>query len=216
MNKPAAFFVVTRYKEDLSWINKYTDNYIVYNKGEPIYGDSRIINTENWGYNERDIPKYIYENYEDLPDLIAFLQGDPYAQCPKDAFDALIYNTSFTRLEKKYYDKPDRDSTTGYYIEPNYNRYFGADTSGTVDDYMISYFSDYTHLDTLHFTPGAQYIVEKEQALKYPKMFWFKLMNDKLNMTISIQAHILERAIFHIFTGNYKVREEIYDEQFNI
>jgi hypothetical protein len=212
MNKPAAFFVVTRYKEDYSWIEQYTDDYIIYNKGEPIYGNPKIINTENWGYNERDIPKFVYENYESLPELVAFLQGDPFAQCDKEVFDELIYNESFTRLEVKHPELPDRNHETGFYIEPNYNKDFGPDTSGTVDNYLISYFIDYTHIDTFSFPPGAQYIVEKGQLLKYPKTFWFKLMNDKLNTPTPVQAHILERAIIYIFTDDYHLREEFYDE----
>jgi hypothetical protein len=211
-DKPAAFFVITRYKEDYSWVDEYTDDYIIYNKGEPIYDNPKIINTENWGYNERDIPMFVYEHYEKLPELTAFLQGDPFAQCKKDVFDDLIYNTTFTRLEAKYPELSDRSHETGYYIEPNYNKNFGADTSGTVDNFLLTYFLDYTHIDTFTFTPGAQYIVEKERLLQYPKKFWYKLMNDKLNTPTAVQAHILERAIIYIFTGNYKLREEFYDE----
>jgi hypothetical protein len=36
LNKPEAFIVVSRYKENLDWLPQLTDNYIVYNKGDNL------------------------------------------------------------------------------------------------------------------------------------------------------------------------------------
>lgn len=70
-----AKLILSRYKEDFSWIKEYTDNYFVYNKGEVIEGDYRILNVENIGGNQRDIFKFIIDNYENLPELMAFVQA---------------------------------------------------------------------------------------------------------------------------------------------
>ena len=59
MKQPKAKIIVSRFNEDFSWVKEYTDDYLVYNKGEPMV-DLHIINTENIGNNQRDIFKFIY------------------------------------------------------------------------------------------------------------------------------------------------------------
>ena len=50
-----AKIIISRFKEDYSWVEEYTDNYVVYNKGELIENDSHVLNVENLGGNQRDI-----------------------------------------------------------------------------------------------------------------------------------------------------------------
>ena len=70
MKQPKAKIIISRFKENFDWVKKYTDNYLIYNKGEPI-DDSHIINAENIGGNQRDIFRFICDYYDDLPNLMA-------------------------------------------------------------------------------------------------------------------------------------------------
>ena len=83
-NKPKAFLVVSRYNEDVSWIKTLTDNYIIYNKGEELSSEYNQIIAPNFGGNQYDIFRYIHDNYDNLPELIAFVQGDPFDHCLHD------------------------------------------------------------------------------------------------------------------------------------
>lgn len=215
-----AFLVVTRFDEDYDWVQYYTDNYIIYNRGTPITeADKRIYNTKNVGGNQRDLLHYCYKNYATLPDVIGFIQANPYDHCKKSVFDKLITNTTFTPLE--YYgttpaNKWEKRDADGGYMELNNSWYIGAHNSsqsqdckyGTFDEFMETYFEDYTRLGWLRFTPGSQYIVTKEQILNYPRVFWYRLMKELSTRKSPTEAHIIERALYYILTGKYILKSD--------
>jgi hypothetical protein len=202
-------FVISRYNEDFSWIFNYTENYLIYNKGNPIYNNPKVINTENIGGNQRDIFKFIYENYENLPELMAFLQAYPFDHCQQKIFDTIIWNTYFTSIE--YYGSipnngGEKRTEDGGYLEINNSWYIRSHNStfgltckySSFDQFMNKYFKNYEIVDWIRFAPGSQYIVEKKQALYYSKNFWKSLMNE-LTEKNSTEAHIIERALWTIF-----------------
>ena len=212
MNKPKAKFIISRYKESFDWINNYTNNYLIYNKGEPILNNSHVINTENIGGNQRDIFKFIYENHNNLPKLMAFIQADPFPHCKKEIFDKLIYNDVFTPLE--YYgmlpsNTFESRNKEGGFLEINNSWYIPSHNSthklkckySSFNEFMNKYFKNYVRLEWIRFAPGSQYIIRDTQALYYPRKFWQSLMNElpENNMT---EAHIIERALYYIL-GNY-------------
>ena len=93
------FFVISRFKEDISWIKELTDNYIVYNKGDDDIPEYKAKKMPNIGGNQRDTFHFIYDNYDNLPDLMAFVQGDPFDHCKDGKFYDLIKNRHYTKLE---------------------------------------------------------------------------------------------------------------------
>jgi hypothetical protein len=56
-----SFLVVSRFNEDISWINNYTSNYIIYNKGEELPSEYNQIMAPNFGGNQYDIFRYIHD-----------------------------------------------------------------------------------------------------------------------------------------------------------
>lgn len=209
MINPKCKIIMSRYKEDFSWIHEYTEDYLIYNKGDPIEDDSHIINTENIGGNQRDIFKFIYENYDDLPELMAFVQADPFDHCTKDIFDKLIMNEEFTcleyygtepanGLEGRDYDGGFMELNSDWYI-PAHNGTYGITCKYQYfDDFMKSKFRNYHRVDWIRFAPGSQYLITKEQALFYSRNFWKDMMEElpRNNMT---EAHIIERSLWMIF-----------------
>jgi len=217
MNK---FWIVSRYKEDVDWLSDYTNNYVIYNKGIPI-NHPNYYNTENIGGNQRDICHYIYNNYNHLPELMVFVQAYPWDHCFKLIFDELIKNNKFTALE--YYGETPanawerRDDFFGFeelnnswYIEAHNNSNNQSCKYSSFDEFMNFYFENYKHLDYIRFAPGSQYIVEKKQALQYPRSFWYKLMNE-MNSKSPTEGHIIERAFYYILKGEYSIKKEFYD-----
>jgi hypothetical protein len=74
--------IVSRYNEDLEWINEYPFNqfqYIVYNKGvnENFCKNNvkQIINLHNVGKCDHTYLYHIVTNYENLSDIIVFFPG---------------------------------------------------------------------------------------------------------------------------------------------
>jgi hypothetical protein len=215
--EPKAFFILSRYAEDPSWVKEYTKNYIIYNKGLPIenFNSKEMPNT---GGNQYDIAHFIYENYQNLPQLMAFVQGEPFDHCNKIKFDKIIYNEFFTSLES--YEHVDTSSESamrltedGEYLEINNDWYIAAHNKTyslrckykSLDKFMRKLFIKYERPEYVRFAPGSQYIIEREQALHYSKKFWAFLMSvlPKRNMT---EAHIVERSLHMILTAKFLAR----------
>jgi hypothetical protein len=74
--------VICRYNEDVSWTSQLSHSFVVYNKGEDnLTIDS--IKSENIGREGESFLRYILDNYNNLPDRICFLQGNPFDHCPE-------------------------------------------------------------------------------------------------------------------------------------
>jgi hypothetical protein len=74
--------VVSRYNEDLSWINEYPFNqfeYIVYNKGDNDNFEKnnvkKVINLDNVGRCDHTYLYHIINNYNDLSNIVVFFTG---------------------------------------------------------------------------------------------------------------------------------------------
>jgi len=209
MKKIKAFLIISRFNEDISWINNYTSNYIIYNKGENLPETYKQKMVPNFGGNQYDIFNYIYTNYNKLPNLIAFMQGNPFDHCLPERFDQLIYNESYTHLfgDINYPHGEYFESNNNWYIDASFNGHKPPSKFSSFDEYMHHMFEDYTPLSTLYFPPGSQLIVEKERCLFYSKEFWKKLM-EVIRIEWGInggrEAHIVERSIQLIFENKYK------------
>jgi hypothetical protein len=218
MNTEIPFFILSRYDEDASWVLDYTDNYIILNKGAPVEGGFKSINLPNIGGNQFDISWFIWQNYDNLPDIMIFTQAFPWDHCNRDKFDSLIKNKfltpleSYEHLENTYAHRIDE---SGGYNEINNSWYIGAHNStyniscrySSYDEFMHKYFEDYKRQEYIRFSPGSQYLVTKEDVMKYPMNFW-KLLSLELPEKSMTEAHIVERALLYILSGKYKLREE--------
>jgi len=208
-----SFLVISRYKEDISWIKNYTDLYVIYNKGEKLPKEYNQILSPNIGGNQYDIFRFIHDNYETLPELIAFVQGNPFDHCLPERFNQLIYNESYTPLfgDINYPHGTYSELNSNWYINGYFNSHKPQSKFNSFDEYMNYIFEDYTPLDTLYFPPGSQLIVEKKRCLFYSKKFWDKLMNINCleeGMIGGREAHIIERSIQLIFENKYKEKTQ--------
>jgi hypothetical protein len=83
--------VISRYNEDLSWLDEYPFNefeYIVYNKGDNDNflktNVKKIINLENIGKCDHTYLYHIIQNYENLSNILVFLPGSLNMEYKKD------------------------------------------------------------------------------------------------------------------------------------
>lgn len=81
-------FVISRYKEDISWLNNHDyilQNSIIYNKGDRVDGYNEIIGIQNYPIYTREADTYltyIIDNYYKLPEYIFFTQAYPFDHSP--------------------------------------------------------------------------------------------------------------------------------------
>ena len=203
--------IISRFNEDISWVKNYDYSYIIYNKGDDIIGSYNIKKVDNVGNNQRDIFQYIYENYDNLPKLMVFLQWYPYDHCRKEILDGLILNTSFTSLEN--YEGNEIKDIDGGFMEINnswyinhFNRVYNQSCAWhSFDHFMETCFNNYKPEARNRFSPGSQYIITNDIALYYPKNFWFYLMNI-LNKNHMTEGHIIERSLTKIFSCSLELR----------
>lgn len=218
MNKPKAFFVVSAYNNDVSWVERYTDDYIIYDKSHTLPQDNpKIIRRENLGYNIADYLLYIIENYNNLSSVIALLEGNPFDHIKLETFDKLIYNEEFTPLED-YSHIPEsyahKKASDGGYCEINNSWYvashiqtYGSEVQKyltSLDEFFSIMFKNPLYPEYVRFSPGGQYLVPKKNILFYSKSFYEKILGFVNYTRIPCEGHIVERALYTIFTNQFR------------
>jgi hypothetical protein len=213
--KTDAFFVVSEYNNMVDWVEEYTKNYVIYDKSDSLPIGEKILKVNNVGFNIWDIFHFITTNYDNLPDLVAFLEGDPWHHCNRKTFNKLITKKELTPLES-YKDtieywahKHDEDGgfleiNTSHYLAlgaPYKHRYFSS-----FDMFMENCFVDYEHIKWLRFAPGGMYLVPKENILFYSKAFYEKIMTFVDYDRLPVEAFLIERALYLIFSNKFTAR----------
>jgi hypothetical protein len=220
------YTVISRYKEDLNWLNNATFQGLIINKGLDVkIGNSDFIieQRSNYGANQYDLCDYIYQNYEQLPDLMMFLQGNPFDHCSEHVLyhkvslrqPCFLDDAAFTAKPNSGWRRSleidggfSEKNNSWYIAEVNkmvLNKFnFITCQFATYDEFMSTIFQDYSRLEWLRFSPGSQYIVSSCQCRRYTKNFW-KILRDFIprleGMNGGVEAHILERALGIIFLG---------------
>ena len=176
--------IVSRYKEDIEW-TKSLSNVVIYNKGEPLNEDNEFM-LENVGREGHSIYSYICNNYDQLDEYMAFLQGNPFDHSPnllsnlkKGSFVFLSENVIHTTIKN---ESNHWHSTSIYDVfETIFNR------KATKED------------EPLIFGAGAQFVVSKEMVLKRPKSFYEKIVKLLEYDVNPLKGHPIERLHYKIF-----------------
>lgn len=215
--KPKAFFVVSQWNNDVSWVEEFTDDYVIYDKSNTLPEGEKVIKVPNIGYNLHDIFHFIVNHYYNLPEVIAFLEGNPFDHCNREKFDKIIYNETLTPIESYEHLPSHQKDSDGGFIEINNNWYISAHNSTynqsckwpTFDSFMNLIFSDYVRPSYIRFAPGGQYIVEKKRLIHYNINFWNFLLKEISIEGVSMptEGHIMERALYTIFQNTFTARD---------
>jgi len=221
------FLVVSNYYNDLSWIPRYTsDNYLVYDQSDaaiypPALNKKNVIKSAHLGHNIRDYCTFVIDHYDALPQRTLFVTGNVFPRhISRERFDQIFNNDFFTPLEdpKKHKDNwpISFSASDGGFCEKNNSWYLFTGAHPT------KYFHDYNHFlefcfqdpiipRYIRFAPAANYVVPRENILKYPKVFYENLRTFVSHCETAIpgESHILERAFHTIWSGNFKLSENM-------
>ena len=208
-----------------SWIKKLTIDYLIFDKKNRLPDHPKIRKQKNVGQNIYDIFDYIYQNYDQLEDILIFCRAcimfpknrpRPYSNgnCAEEKFFKLIENHKLTEIHD--YENQNHNGyssfiknndefyeiNTSWYLKKHKPKYFFS-----FNNFMKFMFHDYKNLKYLRFSPGGAYLVPKENITYYTRDF-YKIIRKFLSWDIVIgDAHILERALFYIFSNKYNQKE---------
>lgn len=156
--------IVSKFKEDISWTKNIKYPVKIYNKN---IDDNKLysLNLPNFGREGHTFFYHIVNNYDNLPEYICFLQGNPFDHCA-DVLEK-INNFEFVKefVPLGAVVKLPTDSNICINIE-NYAKHIGFPLQIPV--YMV---------------PGGQYIISRRLVHKKPKEYYQKIV-DTLNKEI--------------------------------
>lgn len=186
--------VVSRYNENVEWTRLFK-NVIIYNKGAPLGN----------GFNERFLPnvgreghtfyKHICENYDNLCDYTAFLQGNPfdherniiqilldYEKNPPSGFQHLASSIFHTTIDEEKRTYPNHFQN----LQEGYKHVFG--------------FYPCENCECI-FGAGGQFICSRENILKNDKSFYDNIVKMLDKDSNPIEGHYIERFHKYIICG---------------
>jgi len=210
--------VTSHYTEELNWLKKSKWPVVVVDKegADPTDLPVQYIIPNN-GFETSSYFKYIVENYDNLPDHIAFLHGHETAW--HQFHDrGLLEVIEGANIEK--YGFIPLNNFMGWYAF--------AHPSDVEDDRLdiVASWNKFGFPDHMKPPPyfmlrvplGGQFIVAKERILAHPKQEWqrwFDLVNSKnVSASEGKNASVFFEHIFHVLFGEFW-RCELADDWFN-
>jgi hypothetical protein len=173
--------VVAKYNENIEWTNNLIHPKIIYNKLE---SDNHLYehNLFNIGREGHTFFHHIVNNYDNLNEYTAFVQGNPFDHCPKtlDIINEFQGDVNFIALGGKYLFED--DLKIGEEIKA-YARLIGFDVTFPVYD-----------------TAGGQFIIHRNHILSRDLEFYKRVLNSLLDPSITIQSgYDVEKTTFQLF-----------------
>ena len=171
--------VVSRFNEDIQWLDALDSNVFVYDKSELKIPDS--IPLENKGRESDTYLEHILRNYNSIDDACIFLQGNPFDHCPNVIDQINSYKGGLIQLGTIY--------TSDRHGHPNHP---GLAIGETADLIGLNHNNSFT------FVAGAQYIVPSEN-IRSKTLSWWKTLKNIHDLTPN-DAWVFERLWPLIFS----------------
>lgn len=182
MNKRYSIVLAT-HKEDLAWL-KYLPterdyDVVVSNSSGPNFQcprADRVIRRENFGREAGHYLHYIIENYDNLPEVIVFMQGDPWPHAamygnPCIMLELLFGNPAF-RYPISYLGKEYRPSRCPF---PPESEHYKVLARALLDTPIGS---------NIDLSIGAQFYVRREVVLARSKEYYERLLEVAKDKTL--------------------------------
>lgn len=242
--KTSNFFVIHNYNTIPKELVEYCEDYIIYDASdrpeirEELEKEGLLyVPVKNTGHNITSYFDFFEKHYENLPEVLCICKGNMIGRhCSKEYFDKVYDNKYFTYLYEdkskwgeltKAPDGSEEDNKIAYLVSES--QYAEKNTSWYVESesHPHWYFDDFDDLlrfiykepvipKWCLFSPGACYIVRREQILKHSPVFYknlCKIMNYDLAPNFPSEAHQIERMLPLIFEAAYEENEWMNDEK---
>ncbi len=244
MEKSSNFFLIHNFNTVPDELLALCSDYLIYDcstdtdtKQKLHDRNLSVKDVANTGHNITTYFSFFDEYYDNLPEVICLLKGNMIGRhCSMEFFRQVMDNKSFTFLydEKQYWDKFAKfdgenqkneagntflamenvyvEKNTSWYVEsPNHPKKYFND----VDDLLRFIYKKPMIPQYFMFSPGACYIIRREQVLSHSREFYRnlnKLMNYGMNPGFPSEAHQVERILPILFTSLSETNEWMDDE----
>lgn len=202
--------VVSRYKDEVNWVEKLTCPYTIIDKE-----NTTNVGSEAWSYI-----RFIIDNYYNLPDRMLFVHGheNSYHQDYTTWYIAnnLNWNLEFMNINSRRFDEQYISALHDFEDnERNYRKSYELWIKNPWNDV----FGQFPIPHTLTFLGHAQFVVSKNYVLRHPVSFYQQILNWLENTTLDkdvytgdmcnfnrnesyVSARVLEYTWHYIFTGD--------------
>jgi hypothetical protein len=181
LNKTKLKVIVARYNENIEWVQKIKYDTIIFNKNK---NESHLFenNLPNVGREGHTFFSYIVNNYEYLPEYLAFLQGSPIEHCNNfiDEINNFGFDVEFKPLGPLF-----EETTTIEHINQEilgYSKKIGFEVTFPV-----------------YYVRGAQYIVSRDLIYKKPKSYYEKILDTLSHEVYPWDGLNVEKTLFQIY-----------------
>ena len=236
---PKNFIVVSDYNwlpENIkdSWVHKYTDNYLIYDKYHRFEESDKVKHQLNVGQNIYDLLDFIITHYEELPECTIFCRscimwpkdsGTPRLDengnklsngtCGEERFHELMNNNTFTELHdfgpEVHNGIGSKMAEDGGFLEINNSWYFNEIPYrhfNNTNTFLLDVFVNPVLPEYIRFSPGGSYIIPRDTILKYSKNFYEQIRSLLTWDAVVGEAHMIERCLYTFFTCDYEVKEK--------
>ncbi len=202
--------VVSRYNEDIDWIDRVKHEYLIYDKSDNPIENS--IKRPNTGREAETLLYYIINHYHNLPDITIYLQGDPRSNPVSYTYDQVIeeINKTHENKLKTILTWEGNMDISEYWLKSCkilHELLFEGDTK-------------------VKYSSGVQYIIPKDCILNRDIDLYILLHSlvikygnkglvaDKTNLNDGIDAWTLELIWGSIFNKQKKINKN-YEQQLN-
>ena len=220
MKKTDTFFIISNYNTDPEQYLKYCNDYHIYDQSPDVDIRERLKRkytkisfVENTGHNISDYFRYFVDQYDDLPQYMMLAKGNMIGRhISQEYFDHVYDNKFYTSLydDRQWVDKIDvayqlydgafLEKNNSWYAEIKPHKYFR-----TYNELLTFVFKNPIISNWLLFSPGACYVVTREQVVRYPKEFYENLKYLVSYTYFPSEAYHVERMLNIIFNANYEI-----------
>jgi hypothetical protein len=179
--------IISRYNENLDWLDRINFDYLVYNKGENI--NLPYIRLENIGRETDTYLRFIIEHYNNLPNYLILCQGNPFT-----------HHRDFVNVVNEF---SHNDNSVVYLSEHivNDEPYNHNPENGDIRcDKLLDILNIPYSKNNLLFPAGAQFIIPKDKITNKTIEFWKECL--RVCNTYSIMPWVFERVFPIIFEYN--------------
>ena len=195
----------------------------IYNKsGQSLKsGPDRVcIPIENYGYNLTAYLLFIIDNYDNLPERIAFIKGNITPRHVSKEF--FIHSI---RSEGSFMPLADQNNWRGIKLTQSFssgdNMLYEVNNSWYRFKHHRSYFSNFNEFYNDFFdatatglpryvrlAPGANYIVSRKRILRCSQWFYRNLLDILRATSLACECHYLERALGMIWDSRIPLAQQ--------
>jgi len=202
-----AFLVNFNYRP--TWLLESDLDYVICDRSDDKsylkdFPQDRIRYEENIG--QVDFPKltYLYENYDQLPDVFLWGKTNLFKYISEEEWNKVKDNKVFTPLlTQKHRTYNDEFGVLCYYNDGMYyernSMRFGLPFKYAETYADFAKIMNFPNPDYLAFAPGGNYILTKEVVHRHPKELYVKMASMLNHSREPAESHMCERSYYNLW-----------------